>query len=129
MKDQSVIQSAGASGVSSLGAIKNRDYPNPGRRLRRHPSCNIESLCDNLRTNGADIDRHSLIMVFVAACIVYQIKVIFFKTKSPSYEDFSYAMVHDMKTPLSSIQLGLRLLYSNKQTGEKREKKFSDCGG
>ena len=29
-----------------------------------------------------------------------------------------------MKTPLSSIQLGLRLLYSNKQTGEKREKSF-----
>ncbi len=67
----------------------------------------------------------AFIMVFVAACIVYQIKVIFFQNRIAKLrEDFSYAMVHDMKTPLSSIQLGIRLLYSNKQTGEKRDKSF-----
>ncbi len=125
MKDQSVIQSAGASGVSSLGAIKTEIIP-----IREDGSEGIQAVILNpyvtiFERMGLILIATALIMVFVAACIVYQIKVIFFQNKIAKLrEDFSYAMVHDMKTPLSSIQLGLRLLYSNKQTGEKREKSF-----
>ena len=41
-------------------------------------------------------------------------------------EDFSYAMIHDMKTPLSSILMGTRILRSGKLDGkpEKKEKYF-----
>lgn len=41
-------------------------------------------------------------------------------------EDFSYAMVHDMKNPISSIQMGLKVLRSGKvdDKPEKREKYF-----
>ena len=50
-------------------------------------------------------------MIFIIGCIVYQIKIIsklnkIFKIR----EDFSYAMVHDMKTPLSSILSALNFL-------------------
>lgn len=41
-------------------------------------------------------------------------------------EDFSYAMIHDMKTPLSSILMGARILRSGKldDKPEKKEKYF-----
>lgn len=41
-------------------------------------------------------------------------------------EDFSYAMIHDMKTPLSSILMGARILRSGKldEKPEKKEKYF-----
>ena len=41
-------------------------------------------------------------------------------------EDFSYAMIHDMKTPLSSILMGARILRSGKldMKPEKKEKYF-----
>ena len=48
-----------------------------------------------------------LIMVLVIICIVYQIRVIIRQDKIAKVrEDFSYAMIHDMKTPLSSILMG-----------------------
>lgn len=42
-------------------------------------------------------------------------------------EDFSYAMIHDMKTPLSTIMIGLNLLQSGKldDKSEKKEKYFN----
>ena len=104
MKDQSVIQSAGASGVSSLGAIKTEIIP-----IREDGSEGIQAVILNpyvtiFERMGLILIATALIMVFVAACIVYQIKVIFFQNKIAKLrEDFSYAMVHDMKTPLSSI--------------------------
>ena len=41
-------------------------------------------------------------------------------------EDFSYAMIHDMKTPLSSILMGTRILRSGKldDKPERKEKYF-----
>lgn len=68
-----------------------------------------------------------LIMFFVAACVVYQIKVILFQNRIARLrEDFSYAMIHDMKTPIASILMGVRILHSGKldDKPEKREKNF-----
>lgn len=57
------------------------------------------------------LDRNGLLMlaslcilVVVACCIFYQVKVILHQRKVAKLrENFSYAMIHDMKTPLSSI--------------------------
>ena len=81
MKDQSVIQSAGASGVSSLGAIKTEIIP-----IREDGSEGIQAVILNpyvtiFERMGLILIATALIMVFVAACIVYQIKVIFFQNK------------------------------------------------
>ena len=56
-----------------------------------------------------------LIMVLVIICIVYQIRVIIRQDKIAKVrEDFSYAMIHDMKTPLSSILMGTQILETGK---------------
>lgn len=68
-----------------------------------------------------------LIMVLVIICIVYQIRIIIRQDKIAKVrEDFSYAMIHDMKTPLSSILMGAEILESGRLDGqpEKRERYF-----
>lgn len=68
-----------------------------------------------------------LIMVLVIICIVYQIRVIIRQDKIAKVrEDFSYAMIHDMKTPLSSILMGTEILESGRLDGqpEKKERYF-----
>ena len=120
MKDKSVIQSAGSSGISSFGSIKTEIIP-----IRQDGSEGIQAVILNpyltiFERMGLILIATALIMAFVATCIVYQIKVILFQNKIAKLrEDFSYAMIHDMKTPLTSIQLGLRLLYSNKDEEQK----------
>ena len=60
-------------------------------------------------------------------CIRKQIKIIKQQDEIARIrEDFSYAMIHDMKTPLSSILMGARILRSGKLDGkpEKKEKYF-----
>ena len=57
------------------------------------------------------LDRNGLLMlaslcilIVVSGCIFYQVKVILHQRKVAKLrENFSYAMIHDMKTPLSSI--------------------------
>ena len=68
-----------------------------------------------------------LIMVLVIICIVYQIRVIIRQDKIAKVrEDFSYAMIHDIKTPLSSILMGTEILESGRLDGqpEKKERYF-----
>lgn len=56
-----------------------------------------------------------LVMILVIVCIVYQIRIIFRQDKiAKMREDFSYAMIHDMKTPLSSIIMGTQVLESGR---------------
>ena len=48
----------------------------------------------------------TLLLIFVVFCIIYQVRIISKINKiSQIREDFSYAMVHDMKTPLSTIMM------------------------
>lgn len=56
-----------------------------------------------------------ILMVFVGTCIIYQIKIIAKQRKIAQIrQDFSYAMIHDMKTPLGSIIGANSLLRSDK---------------
>lgn len=69
----------------------------------------------------------ALMMAFVGYCIIYQIKMIARQNKIAKLrEDFSYAMIHDMKTPLSSILMGVQILETGKLDSqpEKRAKYF-----
>lgn len=64
-----------------------------------------------------------LIMVLVIACIIYQIRIILRQNKIAKLrEDFSYAMIHDMKTPLSSILMGTQILETGKLDAQSEKK-------
>lgn len=56
-----------------------------------------------------------IIMLIVIVCIGYQVRFISrFEKIFQIREDFSYAMIHDMKTPLTSIIMALKFLRSGK---------------
>lgn len=64
-----------------------------------------------------------LIMVLVIGCIVWQIRIIIRQDKIARLrEDFSYAMIHDMKTPLSSILMGTQILETGRLDGQPEKK-------
>jgi len=69
-----------------------------------------------------------LIFILVIYCIAYQIQIIIRQNKiSRLREDFSYAMIHDMKTPINTIIIGTRILHSGRLDDKpgKKEKHFS----
>lgn len=57
----------------------------------------------------------TILIIVVFSCIIYQIKIIFRLNKIFQIrEDFSYALIHDMKTPLSTIFMTLNFLHSGR---------------
>ena len=67
-------------------------------------------------------------MLFVIFCIVWQVKILRRMSRVLRIrEDFSYAMVHDMKTPLSSIIMTVELLHQGRldDKPQLRERYFS----
>lgn len=80
------------------------------------------------RQMGLLLVATGLIMIFVVYCILYQIKIISKQNKIARLrEDFSYAMIHDMKTPLSSIVMCTNFLHSGRLDNKPdiKEKYFS----
>ena len=60
-----------------------------------------------------------IILSFVISCIIYQIRIIAQMNKIFQIrEDFTYAMIHDMKTPLSTIFTTLSFLHSGRLDGK-----------
>ena len=56
-----------------------------------------------------------VILIFVVGCIIYQIRIIAkLREIMQVREDFSYAMVHDMKTPLTTIFTTLSFLHNGR---------------
>lgn len=54
-----------------------------------------------------------LLILFVAGCIVYQVKIIIRQNKIARLrQDFTYAMIHDMKTPISTLSMAGHTLES-----------------
>lgn len=69
----------------------------------------------------------TIALAILLTCILKQINIIKRQDEIARIrEDFSYAMIHDMKTPLSSILMGARILRSGKLDGkpERKEKYF-----
>lgn len=64
-----------------------------------------------------------IIMLLVIVCISYQVRFISrFGKIFQIREDFSYAMIHDMKTPLTSIIMALKFLRSGKMDNRQEMK-------
>lgn len=56
-----------------------------------------------------------VLILFVACCIVYQVRIILRQSRIARIrQDFTYAMIHDMKTPIGTIQMASRALESGK---------------
>lgn len=66
-----------------------------------------------------------VMFLVVLDCIFGQIKVLRMQRRLAQFQkDFSYAMIHDMKSPLSSVLMGAHILQSGKLSGkpDKEEK-------
>lgn len=71
-----------------------------------------------------------MVAVIVGCCIAYQIKIIIKQNKIAQLRlDLTNALIHEMKTPLSSIIMGIRILKSGKIDDqlEKKNKHFDIC--
>lgn len=126
-KNNSIIETTRSSPISILGVIKTHMIP-----FRLDESQSVQALIVN--PYWTIFERMSLLMIataimmiMVITCIIYQIKIIIRQDKIAKVrEDFSYAMIHDMKTPLSSILACTSLLHSGKteSTPQLRERYF-----
>ncbi len=69
-----------------------------------------------------------IMMLFVGYCITYQIRIIIRQSRiAQARRDFSHALIHDMKTPLTSIMMGTRILRSGKlDTQPEKKNKYFD---
>lgn len=68
-----------------------------------------------------------IIMLFIIVCLIYQTNLIFvLKRILQLREDYTYALIHDMKSPLSTIFMTLNFLHSGRMDGkpEMKEKYF-----
>lgn len=100
--------------------------------IRLDQSIGVQAILENpiasvFEQMGLLIIATIILMLFVIGCIVYQIKIISKLNKIFQIrEDFSYAMIHDMKTPLSTIFMTLNFLHTGRldDKPEKKEKYF-----
>ena len=113
-KKDTIVQSIGNK-PSSLFSLQTDKVP-----LRKDYSIVIQAQFTN--PNGLFFGKMGLLLIsttilliFVVFCIIYQVRIISkMNTISQIREDFSYAMVHDMKTPLSTIMMVQDMLESGR---------------
>lgn len=131
--------------VDSAGIVLNSSIPDyqipPGSQtlqtditiIKSNNKLGLQAVLTNpywaiFRQMGLLLVATGLIMIFVVYCIIYQIKIINKQNKIARVrEDFSYAMIHDMKTPLSSIIMCTNFLHSGRLDNKPdiKEKYFS----
>lgn len=105
--------------------------------IRLNKSVAIQTILANstnsvFKRMGWLIIATAILMLLVIGCLFYQIRIILrlnkiFKIR----EDFSYAMIHDMKTPLTTIVMTLNFLHTGRldDKPEKKEKYFQIAEG
>lgn len=126
-KNNSIIETTRSSPISILGVVKTHMIP-----FRLDESQSVQALIVNpywaiFERMGLLMLATAIMMIMVITCIIYQIKIIIRQDKIAKVrEDFSYAMIHDMKTPLSSILACTSLLHTGKMDDlpELKEKYF-----
>lgn len=134
-RDEQILQISKQQILPSLGIIKSEVIP-----IRTDLSQGVQLVLLNpywtiFERMGLLMIATAIMMIMVITCIIYQIKIIIRQDKIAKVrEDFSYAMIHDMKTPLSSILACTSLLHSGKMDNlpELKEKYFcivEDEGG
>lgn len=122
-----IVETTGSSSIPIMGVIKTQIIP-----IRLNESQSVQAIIINpywtiFKRMGLLMIATAIMMIMVITCIIYQIKIIIRQDKIAKVrEDFSYAMIHDMKTPLSSILACTSLLHSGKteSTPQLRERYF-----
>lgn len=129
IKSQKVLSSSGFNGnIHDWGIMKSKIIPITSDLSQGIQLVIISPYRIFLRQMGLFIIATIIILIFVIGCIIYQIKIINRINKiSQIREDFSYAMVHDMKTPLTTIFTALSFLHSGRldDKPETKEKFFN----
>ena len=80
------------------------------------------------RQMGISLIATVFLIILVVVCLLYQVKIILRQNKIARLrQDFTYAMIHDMKTPLSSITMCTSFLHSGRldDKPEMKEKYFT----
>lgn len=127
MDTREVLQKSKSLDLSFQNIVKSMPFP-----IRTDLSQGVQLILLNpywtiFERMGLLMIATAIMMIMVITCIIYQIKIIIRQDKIAKVrEDFSYAMIHDMKTPLSSILACTSLLHSGKteSTPQLRERYF-----
>lgn len=115
LKTGEKINGIGTQKEPSFMAIKPKYFP-----IRSDYTQVVQLIITNpnktfLERMGLMLAGTFIIMLLVIVCISYQVRFISrFEKIFQIREDFSYAMIHDMKTPLTSIIMALKFLRSGK---------------
>lgn len=126
-ENDSILESSKDMKLPWLGTIETLKIP-----IRSDNSQSIQAVIINpywtiFEQMGMLLVATLIMAIFVATCIWYQIKIIMRQNRIAQLrEDFSYAMIHDMKTPLTSIIMGIRILRSGglDKVPERKDKNF-----
>lgn len=114
LRNSKVVKQTGIIKSSKLN-IETNQIP-----IRKDHSLSIQARLTNpqrlfFEKMGTLLISTTILIIFVFSCVIYQIKVIYRLNKIFQIrEDFSYAMIHDMKTPLSTIFMTLNFLHSGR---------------
>ena len=104
VKNGNVVETTRQGNIKRLGIIRTQPIP-----IKLDNSSNVQAIItipyyNIFRQMLILIIATAIMMIFIIGCIVYQIKIISKQNKiSQIREDLSYAMVHDMKTPISTM--------------------------
>lgn len=115
IKNGCIIETTKKGKIPNFGIMKTQLIP-----IRTDESLGIQATLLNpyyviLEHMGLIIIATLLTMAFIIGCIIYQIKIVIKQNKIFQIrEDFSHAMIHDMKTPLSTIFMTLNFLHSGR---------------
>lgn len=125
---QSITKRSKSLDIPLWGAVKSQIIPTRLDRSEGIQLILVSPYYTILERMGLLIIATALMALFVTGCIVYQIKIINYQNKVAKIrEDFSHAMIHDMKTPLSTIMSTLNFLHSGRldNKAEMKEKYFN----
>ena len=131
-KNNKILQSSKIIENNKWLAIKSTPFP-----IRSNCEQAIQLIITNplntfIERMGTILLSTIIIMFSVFGCIVYQMRIISRLNKIFQIrEDFSYALIHDMKTPISTIFMTLNFLHTGRldDKPEKKEKYFQIAEG
>ena len=113
--ENEIFQKSQQKTIPTIGSLRTSIIP-----IRINKSLGIQLILTNphkvfFERMGLLIISTLIILSFVISCIICQIRIIARMNKIFQIrEDFTYAMIHDMKTPLSSIFTALYFLHSGR---------------
>lgn len=114
-KDGTILQKSKNLTTDSWGIIKSEIIPIKVDRSQGIQLFLMNPYYTIFGRMGLLMVATAIMMALVICCIIYQIKIIMTQNKIARIrKDFSYAMVHDMKTPLGAIMASSDLLHSGR---------------